>query len=84
MIYKGSRRNVYPFHTYLVVSRTTIKFSKELDTTQFIQQVINEKNGKFVFDGEFVDGVKFWTHVLSAFFIEYHDHMRKMGYLCFI
>ena len=30
---KGSLRNVYLIHTYLVVARTKIKFSKELGTT---------------------------------------------------
>jgi hypothetical protein len=30
-----------------------INFSKEMDTTQFIQEVINDRNGKFVFNGEF-------------------------------
>jgi hypothetical protein len=28
--------NVFLFHTYLVVARTKMKFSKELGTTQFI------------------------------------------------
>jgi hypothetical protein len=35
-----------------------IKFSKVLSTAQFIQQIINDRNGKFVFDGEFVEGMK--------------------------
>jgi hypothetical protein len=35
-----------------------IKFSKELGATQFIQEVINDKNGKFVFNGKFVEGTK--------------------------
>jgi hypothetical protein len=48
---KGSLRNVCLFHTDLVVARTKIKFSKELGTTQFIQEVINDRNGKFVFNG---------------------------------
>jgi hypothetical protein len=41
-----------------VVDRTNIKFSKVLSITQFIQQVINERNEKFFFDGEFVQGMK--------------------------
>ena len=49
---KGSHRNFYLFHIDLVVARMNIKFSKELGTTQFIQEVINDKNGKFVFNGE--------------------------------
>jgi hypothetical protein len=50
---KGSLWNVFLFHTYLVVAQTKIKFSKELDATQFIQEVINDRNGKFVFNGKF-------------------------------
>jgi hypothetical protein len=34
---KCSLGNVFLFHTYLVVARTKIKFSKVLSTTQFIQ-----------------------------------------------
>jgi hypothetical protein len=36
-------------------------------------------NGKFVFDGEFVEGTKLKTHVPRAFFLKYHDHMRRIG-----
>jgi hypothetical protein len=36
-------------------------------------------NEKFFFDGEFVEGTKFWTHASSALFLEYHDHMRRIG-----
>jgi hypothetical protein len=43
---KCSLRNVYLIHMYLVVSRMKIKFSKELGTTQFIQEVINDMDGK--------------------------------------
>jgi hypothetical protein len=53
---QGSLRNFFLLHTYLVVARTKIKFCKELGTTQFIQEVINDKNGKFVFNGEFFKG----------------------------
>jgi hypothetical protein len=34
---KGSLRNVFLFHTNIVVARMKIKFSKELGATQFIQ-----------------------------------------------
>ena len=60
---KGNIGNVCLFHMYLVVSQTKIKFSKELGTTQFIQEVINDKNGKFFFDGDFVEGTKIRKHV---------------------
>ena len=56
-----------------------IKFIKELGATQFIQEVINERNGKFVFNGEFVEGVEVRTHVPINFFLQDHDHMRRVG-----
>jgi hypothetical protein len=76
---KGSLRNVCLFHMDLVVARTKIKFSKELGATQFIQEVINDRNGKFVFNGEFVEGVKVRTHAPRTFFIKDHDHRRRVG-----
>jgi hypothetical protein len=48
---KGCLGNASLFHAYLVIARAKIKFGKELGATQFIQKVINDKNGKFVFDG---------------------------------
>jgi hypothetical protein len=69
MSYKCSVENVYLFHTYLVVARTNIKFSKELGATQFIQEIINDRNGKFVFNCEFVEGTKVRTHSPRTFFL---------------
>jgi hypothetical protein len=63
-----------------VIARTKIKFSKVLSTTQFIQEIINDMNGKIVFDGEFIEGEKVWTHEPSTLFIEYLDHIRQIGY----
>jgi hypothetical protein len=60
----------------LVVTRTKIKFSKEVGTTQFIQEVINDRNGKFVFNGEFVEGKEVRTHAPRTFFIKDYDHGR--------
>jgi len=76
---KCSLRNVWFFHTDLVVARTKIKFSKELGATQFIQEVINDQNGKFVFNGEFVEGAEVRTHVPRNFFLKDNDHMRRVG-----
>jgi hypothetical protein len=76
---KGNLGNVFFFHTYLVVARTEIKFSKVLSTTLFIQEIINDRNGKFFFDGEFVEDVKVWTHAPSSFFLEYHNYRRRIG-----
>jgi hypothetical protein len=68
MSYKGSLGNVCLFHTYLVVAQTNIKFSKELGATQFIQEVINDMNGKFVFNGKFVEGTEVRTHSPRKYF----------------
>jgi hypothetical protein len=76
---KCSLRNVGLVHTYLVVARMKIKFSKELDTTQFIQEVINDRNGKFVFNGEFVEGVEFRTHAPRILFLKDHEHRIRGG-----
>jgi hypothetical protein len=76
---KGILRNVYLFHTNLVVARMEIKFSKELGTTQFIQEVFNDRNGKFVFNGEFVEGAEIMTHAPRTFFLHDHDHRRRLG-----
>jgi hypothetical protein len=61
-----------------VVARTKIKFSKELGATQFIQEVVNEKNGKFVFNGKFVEGTEVRTHSPRTFFLHDHDHRRRL------
>jgi hypothetical protein len=63
----------------MMVARSEIEFSKVLGTAQFIQEVINERNEKLVFDGEFIEGTKFWTQRPITFFLEYHDHRRRIG-----
>lgn len=62
----------------LVVAKTWIKFGEGLSTTQFIQEVINDSNGEFVFDCEFVEFAKIMTHSLSTVFLEYHDHKGRI------
>jgi hypothetical protein len=76
---KASIRNVCLFHTDLVVARTKIKFSKELGDTQFIQEVINDRNGKYVYNGEFVEGAEVRTHEPINLFLRDHDHKRRVG-----
>jgi hypothetical protein len=66
---KGSLGNVYLFHTYLVVARTKIEFSKQLGATQFIQEVINDRYGKFFFNDKFVEGMEVRTHSPRTLFI---------------
>jgi hypothetical protein len=63
----------------MVVAQTKIKFSKELGTTQFIQDDINDKNGKFVFNGDFFEGAEVRKHAPRTFFIKDHDHRRRVG-----
>jgi hypothetical protein len=75
----GVSNNVCLFHTYLVVARTKIKFSKELGATQFIQEAINERDGKFFFNGKFVEGMKVRTHLKRNLFLKDHDHRRRIG-----
>jgi len=58
MSYKGSLDNVLFFHMYLMVSREKIKFSKALGTSQLIQEIVNDRNRKIVFDGELIEGAK--------------------------
>jgi hypothetical protein len=59
---KGSHGTVFLFHTYLVVAQTKIHFSEEFGATEFIQEVINDRNGEFFFDGKFVEGTEVKTH----------------------
>jgi len=76
---KGSLGNVFLFHMYLVVDRTKIKFSKELGAAQFIQELVNDRNGKFVFDGKFVESTEVRTHSPRTSFLQDHDHRRTVG-----
>jgi hypothetical protein len=55
-----------------------IKFSKELCIAQFIQEIINDRNGKFFFDGEFVEGAEVRTHAPRSLFLKDHDHRRRI------
>jgi hypothetical protein len=56
-----------------VVAKTQIKFSEVLSTTQLIQEIINDRNGKIVLDCELIEGTKVKTHAPSTLFIKYHD-----------
>jgi hypothetical protein len=56
-----------------------IQFIEELGATQFIQEVINDRNGEFVFDGKFVEGTEIRTHSPITFFFQDHDHKRRLG-----
>jgi hypothetical protein len=75
---KGHLGNVCLLHTYLVIARAKIKFGKELGATQFIQEVINDMNGKFVFNGQFVEGTEVRTHYPRTLFLHDHDYRRRV------
>jgi hypothetical protein len=70
MSLKGSLGYVIFFHTYLVVARMQIKFSEVLSTTQLIKEIINDRNGELVLDGEIIKGTKVGTHALSTLFLK--------------
>jgi hypothetical protein len=72
---KYSLGNVFLFHTYLVVARMKVNFSKVLSPGEFSQKVMYDRNEKFVLDGKFVEDMKIKTHVSSAFIIEEHEYM---------
>jgi hypothetical protein len=71
--------NVILFHTYLVVARTNTKFGKVLSPIEFIQKVIYDRNGEFVLDGKFVEGIKIRTHAPCDFLLEDHDNRGRIG-----
>jgi hypothetical protein len=76
---KCSLGNELFFHMDLVVSIMQIKFGELLSTTQFIQEVINDRNEELVFNCEIVEGEKIGTHAPRTLFLEYHDHTERMS-----
>ena len=76
---KGSPGDVNILHMYLVVARMQIKISEVLSTTQLIQEIINDRDGELVLDGELIEGAKLGTHAPSSFFLKYHDHRGRIG-----
>ena len=75
---KGRLGNVCLFHMYLVVARTKINFSKELVATQLIQEVISDRNEKFVFNGQFIEGMKVRRHSRRTLFLQDRDYTRRV------
>ena len=66
MSVKCSFGNAFICHTDLGVAITSIQFGEALRTTQYIQEVINYRNGEFLFDCEFVKGTEITTHAPST------------------
>jgi hypothetical protein len=69
-----SLRNVYFLQLNLVMTRLEIKFSEELCTMKLIQEVMNVKNWKFVFNHQFFKSMEVQTHEPITLFIENHDY----------
>jgi len=55
-----------------------IKFGKILSTNQFIKKVINDRNVKFVFNGQFVEGTEVRTDSPRTFFLQDHEYRRRV------
>jgi hypothetical protein len=51
-----------------------VQFSEELGTMKLIQEIINNWDGKFVFDGQLIESMEIRTHAPIAFFLQYHDY----------
>jgi hypothetical protein len=47
--------------------------------TEFIQKVIDDRNGKCVLDGKFVEGTKIRIHMPISFLLEDHDNRGRIG-----
>ena len=75
---KGCLGNDGLFHTYMVIAQVKINCNKELGATQFVEEVINDRNGKFVFNGQFVEGTKVRTHSPKTFFLQDHEYRRRV------
>jgi hypothetical protein len=78
MSLKCNLRNDCLVHMYLLVSRRKIKFSKNLGTTQFIQEIINDRNGNFFFNDDFVESIEVSTHAPITFFLKDHDQSKRV------
>ena len=73
---ESSLWNVYFFHANLVIAQAKVELSKELSPIQFIQQIIDNQDGKFIFDSQLIKGPKVWTHTSFPIFLEHHDPWR--------
>ena len=55
---KWHLEDVFLLNMYMVVSKMKVEFGKVLSPTNFIQKVVNDGNGEFVLDGNFVESMK--------------------------
>jgi len=51
MCVEGCHRDLCLFHLYLVVFGMKVKFSEKLGSMKFIEEIINNWNREFIFDG---------------------------------
>ena len=47
--------------------------------TYLVEDRTKIRNGKFVFNGEFVEGVEVRTHAPRTFFLKDHENKRRVG-----
>ena len=64
---ESSFRNIILFHMDLVVSRSTIQFGEEVGTIEFIKDIINDWDGKLIFNSQFIEGMEIRTHMPITF-----------------
>ena len=57
-----------------MISKMNVKFGEELGTMELIQEITNDWDWKFIFNGWFSYGMKVPTRVPSSLFIYDHDH----------
>jgi len=50
--------NVHLLHILLVVSLVKVQFSERPDTMKLIQEVNNNWDGKFIYDGELIESME--------------------------
>ena len=57
------------FHLDLVVSWIKVEFGEKIGTTELIENITNDMEGKFIFDRKLIEGMKLKTYVLGTFFL---------------
>lgn len=62
-------RNVNLFHAYLAVAWSKIQFREEDGTMEFIEEIINDWDGKLIFDSQFIDDTEIKTHMPITFLL---------------
>lgn len=66
---ESSVRNVNLFQADLVVAWSKIQFGGEYGTMEFTKEIINDWDGKLIFDSKFIEGAKIQTHTPMIFLL---------------